>query len=328
MSRFRNRRRDQTGSNLPVPVRKDSKLTQHMRTLKQHKNRMQGLDKALCKTLDLQKDRSRSIMARVVRAVVPSSLFQRLPSGIVEMVGEEEDVIQFVGRSIRESNNNIQGAIRGIVDENVQFRADLEELEMNIAKAEEENWSARRLQEYIASLADVQIDPKVAELLDRKMNILTPEEEETRKQELLVGLKNTFVLGEQLKRTLGEVCNASLEVFQKSTVQLAQFEQFGGPFATIRDAAKELLGGNEAMYAAKETLAATIQVSLQAVEIALDGAQMVQEYSIASADMQGLLEQGAARLQQKVKALPQATSELKKLPSGKTTKADATEESE
>lgn len=324
----RSRKRSQSGGSiLPVPIRKDARLQQHTKTLKQQKEHMNKLDRALRRALELPSDRSRSFAAKAIRAVVPSFLIQRLPSGIVEMVGEEEDVLQFVERSIRESNNNIQQAIRGIAKEAVQFRIDLEQLAAHIAEAEEKNWTARQLQDYIAQQADIQVFPEVAELLDRQIGILTPEEEEARRQELLVGLKNTLALGQHLQRTVGEVCNASLEVYQKSTIQYYQYTRFQDSAATIRDAAKELLTGNEAMYASKEALAATFQVSLQAVETALEGAQMAEQYRIASVDMAGLLEAGATRLRQKVKALPQALAEIKMLPSGETEDADPKEES-
>lgn len=57
------------------------------------------------------------------------------------------------------------------------------------------------------------------------------------------------------------------------------------------------------MYVAKDALIATFRTSLQAIELAVDAANMVNNYSIASGDMQGLLNSGRARLDQKLKAL-------------------------
>ena len=66
---------------------------------------------------------------------------------------------------------------------------------------------------------------------------------------------------------------------------------------------KALIDTNHSMYAAKDALVATFRTSLQAIELAVEAANMVNNYSIASGDMKGLLESGRARLDQKLKAL-------------------------
>ena len=65
------------------------------------------------------------------------------------------------------------------------------------------------------------------------------------------------------------------------------------------------------MYAAKDALVATFRMSLQAIELAVDAANMVNNYSIASGDMKGLLSSGRARLDQKLKALKASNNSVK-----------------
>ena len=169
--------------------------------------------------------------------------------------------------------------------------------------AQKENWNAQTLQEYIAGKSGIQVYDVVARLLDIEFNALTPKEKEIRKDDLLDKLRSTVVIGNELMETIGKVCSAGLQVFHRGVTQYYDYVNFYRPISVIRDSAKALIDTNHSMYAAKDALVATFRTSLQAIELAVDAANMVNNYSIASGDMKGLLESGRARLDQKLKAL-------------------------
>ena len=148
-------------------------------------------------------------------------------------------------------------------------------------------------------------------MLEIEFNALSQEEKEIRKIDLLDKLRSTVVIGGELMETIGKVCSAGLQVFHRGVTQYYDYVNFYRPISVIRDSAKSFIDTNHSMYAAKDALVATFIMSLQAIELAVDAANMVNNYSIASGDMKGLLSSGRARLDQKLKALKASNNSVK-----------------
>lgn len=281
----------------------DRALQENIAALKESSKELQGIDKLVKKALDLPSDRKRSIAAKFLNYLVPTSWYESLPHSVMKLMAEENDVLELIETLMRLNINSVQDALRELAACAITKREELNELEADLKTAQKENWSAQQLQEYIAGKAEIQIYDVVARLLDIEFNALTAEEKEIRKNDLLGKLNSTVVIGEELMETIGKVCSAGLQVFHRSVTQYYDYVSFYRPISVIRDSAKSFIDTNHSMYAAKDALVATFRTSLQAIELAVDAANMVNNYSIASSDMQGLLKSGRARLNDKLKAL-------------------------
>lgn len=281
----------------------DRALQENIAALSESRKELEGINKLVKKALDLPSDRKRSIMAKFLNYLVPTSWYESLPSSVMKLMAEENDVLELIETLMRSNINSVQDALRELAACAITKREELNELMADLEVAQKENWSAQRLQEYIAGKAEIQVYDVVARLLDIEFNALTSEEKEIRKKDLLDKLRSTVVIGNELMETIGKVCSAGLQVFHRSVTQYYDYVNFYRPISVIRDSARALIDTNHSMYAAKDALIATFRTSLQAIELAVDAANMVNNYSIASGDMQGLLNSGRARLDHKLKAL-------------------------
>lgn len=308
MSTMHRRRGKQ--SNLPalrreLPSRKDRALQQHIVALKDGRKRFSEIDKWLRRALELPHSKTRSFAAKALHAIVPQRMYGVIPNWAVELVAEEEDVLEFLGRLMRENIDNVQEALCEIAEEAAEKKQQLEGLKEDILTAEEERWDAKHLQEYMAEHANIQVYEQVARLLDEEFNIISAEEREAHKKELLGDLKRTADLGETLMGTMGEVCVAGLSVFRRASSQYYQYVSAYRPIAVVRDSARTMLEINTSIHAGREALVVTFEESLRAIETAVDAAENMARYSIASSEFQGLLEHGRERLKARRKLLPQ-----------------------
>ncbi|MEK7198243.1 MAG: hypothetical protein AAB648_02145 [Patescibacteria group bacterium] len=281
----------------------DRALQENIAALNSSRKELEGINKLVKKALDLPSDRKRNIMGWLLNCLVPTSWYESLPSSVMKLMAEENDVLELIETLMRSNIDSVQDALRELAACAITKREELNELEADLETAQKENWNAQTLQEYIAGKSGIQVYDVVARLLDIEFNALTPKEKEIRKDDLLDKLRSTVVIGNELMETIGKVCSAGLQVFHRGVTQYYDYVNFYRPISVIRDSAKALIDTNHSMYAAKDALVATFRTSLQAIELAVDAANMVNNYSIASGDMKGLLESGRARLDQKLKAL-------------------------
>lgn len=281
----------------------DRALQENIAALRESRKELEGINQLVKKALDLPSDRKRSIMAKFLNYLVPTSWYESLPASVMKLMAEENDVLELIETLMRSNIDSVQNALRELAACAITKREELNILEADLKTAGKENWSAQQLQEYIAGKAEIQVYDVVARLLDIEFNALTPEEKEIRKVDLFDKLRSTVLIGDELMETIGKVCSAGLQVFHRSVVQYYDYVNFYRPISVIRDSARALIDTNHSMYAAKDALIATFRTSLQAIELAVDAANMVNNYSIASGDMQGLLKSGRVRLDQKLKEL-------------------------
>lgn len=281
----------------------DRALQENIAALKGSRKELEGINKLVKTALDLPSDRKRTIVAKLLNYLVPTSWYESLPPSVMKLIAEENDVLELIETLMRSNVNGVQDALRELAACAITKREELNALETDLESAQRENWDAQQLQEYIADKAEIQVYDVVARLLDIEFNALTQEEKDIRKNDLLDNLRSTVVIGGELMETIGKVCSAGLQIFHRGVVQYYNYVNFYRSISVIRDSAKSFIETNHSMYAAKDALVATFRTSLQAIELAVDAASMVNNYSIASGDMKGLLESGRARLDQKLKAL-------------------------
>lgn len=281
----------------------DRALQENILALKESRKELEGINKLVKKALDLPSDRKRNIIAKFLNYLIPTSWYESLPTSIMKLMAEENDVLELIEALMRSNIDSVQDALRELAACAILKREELNTLEADLETAQKENWDAQQLQGYIAGKAEIQVYDVLARLLDIEFNALTQEEKEIRKNDLLNKLRSTVVIGDELMETIGKVCSAGFQVFHRGVTQYYDYVNFYRPISVIRDSARALIDTNHSMYAAKDALIATFRTSLQAIELAVDAANMVNNYSIASDDMKGLLESGRTRLDQKLKAL-------------------------
>lgn len=290
----------------------DRDLKQSMQRLDEQRNNTADMNEALKKHLGLPHDRSKGVMSMIVRKFVPKKL---VPDSMVGLL-DEEDALDLVARLMRERVGEQQGAIRDIAGVMKDKREEIDQLKADIEEAIEKDWSAKELQEFIVAKIDIgDLYEEVADLLDEEFRLITPEDREARKVTLLVELQKAVEMGEELMETMSQSCSAGLGIFHQLAVQLFQFNNFQRPTQAVQRAASASLGSNDVMVNARDALQATLQLSFEAMDVALDAAKLVDRYSIASDDMAGLLRSGQDQIRTKVKALraPQADAR-KRLP--------------
>ena len=307
-------KRDASSASLSVkdfPSRGDKLIQENIRNLQKCKKDLDGINSLVQKALDLPVNRKRRLMGKILNKILPTALYRWMPSTVVKFAAEEQDVLEFLERLLRENVDNVQGALRGIAVCAAEKRQAMDELEMDLDTAQKEQWDARTLQQYIAGKAGVEIYDEVAHLLDREFHVLPDEDKERRKDELLIQLRSNIAVGETLMDTLRKVCVAGIQVFHKGVEQYFNYVNFYKPIAAIRDSAKTMVDMNTSMFAARDALVATFKASVVAIEVALDAAKMTQAYSIVSDEVKEVLEAGQKRLEARCEAIQamQATNQ-------------------
>ena len=278
----------------------DRALQDNIKALETSRNELNEINGFLKTALNLPSDRARSWLARALHFIIPERAYQKLPNSLVKFVAEEYDVLELIERLMRTNINKVQEALRNLAICAVEKNEQMKQLGDDVQRAREENWDAQQLHQFMLEKAEIEILPEIARLLDSEFNFLAPEERERRKEELLNQLESNIVIGQALTETTSKVCSAGLGILHRAAGQYFDYANVYGPIAIIRDSARTLTDTNHAMYASKDAVVATFEVSVKAIETAVEAARMVNNYSIASADMKGLMENGQKRLGDKL----------------------------
>ena len=289
---------------------KDKRLQESIKQLEKSGKELAHLDKAVRKNLHLPSDRTRGFIARTLHYVIPQRFYPSLPNAIVKLVAEEYDVLELIEGLMKGNIDSVQNALRNLAYTAREKREKLLELAGDIEKARTENWSAQKLQEYIAERSGIQIYEEISALLDQEFNILPEKEREQRKNELLAQLESNLALGDVLMETMGKVCGAGLQIFHRGVGQYFDYIQIYRPMTVIRDSAKTMTDMNKSMYAAKDAVVVTFQTSIDAIKTSVDLITQTERYSIASADMKSILEKGQKDLDAGLKALQASNGRL------------------
>lgn len=281
----------------------DRALQDNIKALETSRDELSEINDFLKSALNLPSDRKRSWLAKGLHFVIPQKFYAHLPNAVAKLVAEEFDVLELIEGLMRKNINNVQDALTNLAVCSIQKKEDIDELALDIQKAQEEKWDALQLHQYMMERANIQIRQEIVQLLDSEFNFLSPEEREVRKEELIKQLESNIVIGRSLVATTAKVCSAGLGILHRAAGQYFDYANVYRPIAVIRDSAQTLTDTNRAMYASKDAVVATFETSLKAIETAVEAARMVNNYAIASADMKNILEAGHKRLDNKLRLL-------------------------
>lgn len=284
----------------------DKDIQQNIKQLKESRDELEHINDFLKNVLEYPSEEEGWLRKRVMsafHAVLPRRVYDFVPSSMMPFLAEEYDLLEYIERLMRGNVDNVQEALRRIASSAAEKLLNIDQLREDLGRARDEEWDAKTLQQYMADRAGVPVYEEVARLLDHEFNVLSPEEKERRKVELLQQLEDNAAIGEELMDTMSKVCVAGLQVFSQGVAQYFNYMNVYRPLAVIRDAAKAMTEMNESNYAAREALRNTFLASVRAIEASVDAANLVSQYSIASPDMKGLLQEGKRDIEKKLAAL-------------------------
>ena len=71
----------------------DRALQENIAALNSSRKELEGINKLVKKALDLPSDRKRNIMGWLLNCLVPTSWYESLPSSVMKLMAEENDVL-------------------------------------------------------------------------------------------------------------------------------------------------------------------------------------------------------------------------------------------
>lgn len=278
----------------------DDVLQETIQKLVRRKEKLEKLDEHLKEALSLKVERGMisKAMMKTLHALVPRGWYKRLPASMVKYCAEEGDVLELIETLQRDNLNGIQLELRITAACALAKRAEMEQLEQDLQRAEKENWNAKKLQAFMTRRANIPLYKEVALLLDEEFKALSDEQKEERKQYLLKKFHAQVNLGFELVSTMSVVCSGGLQVFHTAVVQYVDFVNVMKPAQKMRDIARRLTDTNTAMYAAPDAIRETFRETIQTLKVAIDAARKVEQYSISSGDIKSLLKDGRTELEQ------------------------------
>src|SRR3989344_4757598 len=283
-------------NNNVLPLRPNQKIERHMQVLQESKRKLLVVNKDIRKFLGLELSWGRSAFGKMFGWLVPKSFYGAMPVAILKWVAEEADVLEQIEGMMRECINNNQEAVANLATCALTEAEELQILIADIETAEREGWSARQLQEYMATESQIAINPAIAQLLDEKFNVFTDAQKEGKKKELIEQLKILALTRRKFIETLGSTCDAGLGQLNAAVGQYYAYSRVYRPTAVIRNSARDMLQTDQSLYAARQVLMATIAASINAIENIIESAGAVNEYHIASTEFHRLLDESNRRI--------------------------------
>lgn len=292
----------------------DRTVQESARSIKESAEELENLDSRLREELDIPLDKTKSLMARLLNVVIPKRFYPDLPKGLIRYVGEAQDVIVQIGSDRRRHVNNIQEGLRDLYHAAVAKKEQLAELRAHIETAQNENWNARRLQEYMARSSDIEIYSEISQLMDQEFGILGEEEQEARKQQLLEQLHRAVAGGERFMKLMAATVSGGLSVFSVGVASYFEYELFEQDVIQMRKAAKTFIDVNKGIYAGRAAITGTVQASVDAIRKAVRMAELYNKCSLVSDDFLKVLDEAEGLVSKDVKSLAESSPRIKALP--------------
>ena len=248
-------------------------------------------------------NRLKHYAARMMNFLVPQRFQSKLPQFMSEMIAEEMNELEAYEMQYRKRLNNVQEATKNLTRATREKGEENEQLRQDIEGAREERWNSRQIHEYMLEKIGLPVDEEIAQLLDDKFNVLTKEEKEDRRQRMLKQLDGNVSEGRKVVVMGVKSCYVCLEGFESGAGELFNFVNVYKPISAMRDASRTLVETSNIMYAGRDAITETINVTVRGFENALDAVRKCRDHSIISADMEKLIETGNARIDAKLKLL-------------------------
>lgn len=286
-----------------VKARKDKELKDRLEKLADYGNDLENFNDKMRGALELNPSGAQKVVGKLINTFLPERFHSVLPERLILAAGEEGDILLYLGTQCRKNVNDIQGAVIDVIDCAKETYGEYQKLEEDLAAAEENNWDAQELLQYLADETEIVIDPRVMDLLDRQFGLLSDEEKKKEGKELLEELKNVLAMKKVNIQGLGPVCIASLHTLRKGIIGLYNFESVVKPHYTIKKAAEQLVKTNATLFDARDVLEGTIRTSMGAIRAVLEAAKSGDKYSVVSEDMQRVMIEEAKKLEKQLKSV-------------------------
>lgn len=274
------------------------------------RKQFESTEKMIRSVFGLEGNIAKRWLSKSLNRAIPKRWREKFPDTVITFIAEDQDLIVFTEHRMRSQITEAQSCVKDLGDTakgmKVAIRGQVAELKQ--ARGEE-RWDAKRLQQLKNEKAGIKVDPEVEELLDDKLNILSPEQREKLREKYLDQLDSNLANQEAICDDLILRTLACLEMFDLLVTQYLDFVTVQKPLILIRDSSKSLLNDSQAMYAARAVITETYRDAMRAMDVAFDAAKMVEMYSIGP-EFRKLCEDGQRHLVHKLKELDQAQGKL------------------
>ncbi len=294
--------------------RRDNELGKVIERLAGRKKELEKIDKQVRETLELNPANPFTKLARSICRVVPKGLSSKLPASLAKYCADQRDVLEHLETAFRGNITNIQEDLKLLAACAGAKNDEMLQLEKDLLEAEEKNWDAKKLQDYMARRAGQIPDKEVAALLDTEFTMLPDEQKEIRKQYLLRQLRSQIVLGRELISTMGRVCSGSLAIYHTAITEYASYVNTMRPMQRIRDMAQVLVDANTTVCVAPDAIKQIFKASVESLGTALETAKRMEQLSVAagSCDLTALMERGRDQLDRQLLEFDKALDGTKK----------------
>lgn len=282
---------------------RDEKLKESLARMRANQEDFEEMNEFLRASLDIKSESGRSFFTRLLAIITPDFLRKRMSPVLRQFIAEAADPLAAIANMNRTVINNQQAALKTISEVGAEYYDQVEELRSKVGEAESEKWDAKKLQDYIAENADIQLDPAIQKLLEREYGLLTDEDKETIRQSLIRLLKDNVLTGEKLITTLRKSVSIGLTELQLAMAQFYSYMRFYGPASVLRDGAEAMTDTSNAMFISRDALIFTIRKSIEALCQTAELAGQIPKYAIAGPEMIRELEAGTNQLETSIKEL-------------------------
>lgn len=276
----------------------------NIQNLKQSKEKIEETQSLIRDVIDpSKKTQVKYKLARLFKMVVPQSLQFLMPEGWTQLLVENIDPLQKLDSLFRLNINTTQNSAAEMIADIKTEKAKLEKLRQDIETAEKESWDAQRLQEYVASRNNIAIQREISEVFKEEFGLLTPEDRESHRQEIISSLRADVVNSEGLKRLQREGISACVKAVNCANLAYHSFANIVRPTMVFRDAAQNMAGLNASMVIARDAVLLTIESSAEVFEEVLNSFEEAEKNRVASVETQNRIEQARLRIAGKLESL-------------------------
>lgn len=279
-----------------VQFRPNQNIERHMQAAKQHRKEMESLNGQIRKTLDAELGWNQTIFSKMFGWIVPKRFYGAMPVALLKWLAEEADVLEQIEGIKRESIDRGQQIVADIGQTAIDEVSDLERFVADINRAENENWSARQLHEYIVTESNLSINPVISQLLDDKFNLLSDEQKEHKRQDFTEELKILALNRKELIKALANTTDACLSQINAEVREYYSYTRIYRPVAVIRNSVKGMLETDKSLYMARQALLETMAASVNGLALVIQGISNVSDFRISSVEFRKALNEGNKRI--------------------------------
>ncbi|HEY4484276.1 MAG: hypothetical protein A2915_03875 [Candidatus Yanofskybacteria bacterium RIFCSPLOWO2_01_FULL_41_34] len=242
-------------------------------------------------------------LARLFQALIPQRLQQFMPEGMSKLLTENLDPLPKISTLFHLNLNTIQDSAAEIIAEARTKKADLVQFRKDIEAADLEKWDPKRLQQFVAGRNKIDIRRELSEVFNEELGLISEEEREAHRQEILASLLVDAQNTEEVIKLLRICASACVRVFNRANLAYHSFENVVRQAAVFRDAVQDMASLNSSMLIAKESILITVDGSVQVLEEVLNSFDEAARHQVASGDTILRLREAQSRIESKVSQL-------------------------